>query len=137
MKKLKFFKYLALTLIMLSSSCYVMHKSSGGGQVSEPAKRIIKPEDIALPDGYRIEAVAQNLTFPTGIAFDETGAPYITESGYAYGEVFTVPKLLKINPDGTTRTICMAKITVHGTGYGIMRAIFTFLKADRWKAAKY
>ena len=108
MKKFKLLKYLTL-IIVLSSSCYVMHKSSGGGQGAEPGKRIIKPEDIALPDGYTIEAVAQNLTFPTGVAFDETSAPYITESGYAYGEVFKEPRLLKINPDGTTRTVCTGK----------------------------
>src|SRR5690606_8937001 len=50
--------------------------------------------------GYEIEAVATDLTFPTGIAFDGEGLVYVVESGYAYGETWTEPRLLKIESSG-------------------------------------
>ena len=56
--------------------------------------------NIALPEGYRVEAVAVGLTFPTGVAFDDEGRPYVIEAGYSYGEVFSTPRLLRVNPDG-------------------------------------
>jgi sugar lactone lactonase YvrE len=98
-----------LLAFLLLPSCYVIRSSSGGGENASDTRLAPDPSSIALPEGYRIEAVAQDLTFPTGIAFDESGIPYVTESGYAYGEVFKEPKLLKINPDGTTETIATGK----------------------------
>jgi sugar lactone lactonase YvrE len=97
--------HLILPVILLSA-CYSVHRSHGGGQrINAGTSRPINTSDIALPAGYRIEAVASYLTFPTGIAFDEKGIAYVTEAGYSYGEIFLTPKLLKINPDGTTSTI--------------------------------
>lgn len=71
--------------------------------------RFVNTSDVALPKGYVIEAVAKNLTFPTGVAFDDSGNAYVTESGYSYGEVFTQPKLLRINRDGSVTTIASGK----------------------------
>ncbi|HYE32751.1 MAG TPA: glucose dehydrogenase [Methylomirabilota bacterium] len=55
---------------------------------------------MALPTGYRIEAMAEGLTFPTGVAFDSQGAVYVVESGYSYGEKWTTPRLLRIGANG-------------------------------------
>jgi glucose/arabinose dehydrogenase len=63
--------------------------------------RRVEPADIALPAGYRIEAVATGLTFPTGVVFDDRGAVYVTEAGYAFGEVWANPRLLRVEPDGS------------------------------------
>jgi hypothetical protein len=105
MKQLRLIFCIASLLIILQG-CFSMKSSSGGGEgVNFSGERKINPDDIALPEEYSIEAVAQNLTFPTGVAFDNDGTPYITESGYSYGEVFKEPRLLKINPDGTAETI--------------------------------
>ncbi|HLN54428.1 MAG TPA: PQQ-dependent sugar dehydrogenase [Bacteroidales bacterium] len=90
-------------------SCYGILKSAGGGQGVSIEKRFANTSDIALPSGYSIEIAAKNLTFPTGITFDDAGVPYVTESGYSYGEVFTEPKLVKINNDGTVATIASGK----------------------------
>lgn len=95
-----------LVFLFLLPSCYALHHSSGGGQHQEySGTRSIVPSDVSLPEGYQIEVVAKNLTFPTGITFDEDGIAYITESGYSYGEVFTEPKLLRINEDGSAETL--------------------------------
>lgn len=95
--------FLTLTLC----ACYSIHPSSGGGKLTELPKngeRRVAAADVALPDGYRIEVVASGLTFPTGVTFDATGTPYLVESGYSYGEVWEVPKLLKVE-NGTMTTV--------------------------------
>jgi glucose/arabinose dehydrogenase len=101
-------RYYALFFMMLLiylGGCYQLRPSDGGGQVKKPAKRSISPEDIALPDGYRIEAVATDLTFPAALTFDEQGQIYVVESGYSYGEAFTGPQLIKIGKDGQKTVI--------------------------------
>jgi glucose/arabinose dehydrogenase len=81
-----------------------MRASSGGGQTKAPARRV-NPRDILLPGGYQIEPVATGLTLPTGVAFDAQGHAYVTESGYAYGEKWTTPRLLRVNDDGSTSVV--------------------------------
>ncbi|HVL59098.1 MAG TPA: hypothetical protein VM491_21570, partial [Burkholderiaceae bacterium] len=58
-----------------------------------------------MPAGYRIEAVATGLTFPTGVAFDDGGVAHVVESGYSYGEAFAIPRLLRIERDGAVSEI--------------------------------
>jgi glucose/arabinose dehydrogenase len=88
------------TLVL--AGCFSMYVSEGGGQTAFTPPRHINVSDIALPAGYRIERVVEGLTFPTGVTFDETGQPYVLESGYSYGEVWTVPRLLRVEPHGLT-----------------------------------
>ncbi|MDB5104687.1 MAG: glucose dehydrogenase [Fibrobacteres bacterium] len=78
------------------SGCYMVRPSKGGGNASAGPARGIDPGDIALPAGYRIEAVATGLTFPTAVVFDDNGALYAVEGGYAYGEEWGQPRLLKV-----------------------------------------
>jgi glucose/arabinose dehydrogenase len=90
----------ALVLASVLTGCYVLRPSSGGGQTTFHPPRRVNPADIALPQGYRIETVATGLTFPTGVTFDDQDRVYIIESGYSYGEVWTTPRLLRIDPNG-------------------------------------
>jgi glucose/arabinose dehydrogenase len=85
--------------------CFALLPSRGGGETDFEAPREIEPLDVALPPGYRIEPVAADLTFPTGVAFDDQGRIYVTEAGYSYGEVWTTPRLLRVEPDGRTTVI--------------------------------
>lgn len=95
---------------LLAAGCYGLRASSGGGQTKLAAPtagraelaRHLDPADIALPPGYRARVIASGLTFPTGLAVDDRGTLYVVESGYAYGEVFTTPRLLRVEPDGRT-----------------------------------
>lgn len=87
------------------SGCYALRKSSGGGQTDFDQPREIRASDVALPDGYRIEPVITGLTFPTGVTFDDKGSIYVIESGYSYGEVWTVPRLLQIQPGNKVKII--------------------------------
>jgi glucose/arabinose dehydrogenase len=112
---------------ILVSSCYRMRKSHGGGQISNIPSRKINPVDIALPPGYKIEAVASGFTFPSAVTFDDLGRLYVIETGYSYGEVFGEPKLLRVEANGTTTQI--AKGSNNGPWSGV-----TFYKGSFYVA---
>jgi glucose/arabinose dehydrogenase len=90
---------------LLLSGCYTMLPSRGGGQTEFDPPRAVSAADVLVPDGYRVEVVATGLTFPTGVTFDAADVPHVVEAGYSYGEVFTVPRLLRIGADGAYRVI--------------------------------
>lgn len=95
--------------VVVTSGCYRFRSSAGGGDVKFEGARSYEAADIAVPDGYVVELVARDLTFPTGIAFDNAGTPHVVESGYSYGEVFVTPKLLRLEADGGTSTVIEGK----------------------------
>jgi glucose/arabinose dehydrogenase len=114
-----------VTAITLTA-CYWMRPSGGGGE-AQPGARRVAPEDVALPPGYRIEAVATGLTFPTGVAFDEANVPHVVESGYSYGEVWADPRLLRI--DGPAPTL-VAKGERNGPWNGVAYKDGSFYVAE-------
>ena len=77
-------------------ACYAVRPSAGGGKAAGKGTRRIDPAAIALPAGYRIEAFATGLTYPTAVTFDDSGGVYALEGGYAYGERWTEPRLLRV-----------------------------------------
>src|ERR1051325_5512060 len=87
------------------TGCYRFRPSNGGGQTKFSGQREIDASSIAVLPQYRVNAVARGLTFPTGITFDRENRPCVVESGYAYGEVWTKPRLLRIGDDGTIHEI--------------------------------
>lgn len=87
-------------LLVLLAGCFPVLPSSGGGQTTFDSPRPVEPADVVLPDGYRIEVVAAGLDLPTGVAFDEEGRVYVLEAGYSYGELFSEPRLLRLEAEG-------------------------------------
>lgn len=98
MKKL-YLIFLGLGVALCFASCYKL-RGHYGTKSYEPVDRKVTPGDIELPSGYKIELISSGLNFPTALAFDEKGALYVVEAGYSYGEIFTVPKLVRIDEDG-------------------------------------
>ena len=98
MKHAVFYMCILALLLVLQAGCYHVRPSSGGGQTSFTPPREVNAEDVAVPKGYRIEVVATGLTFPTGVAFDRQNVPHVVEAGYSYGEVWTKPRLLRMQP---------------------------------------
>ncbi|HEX2165343.1 MAG TPA: PQQ-dependent sugar dehydrogenase [Thermoanaerobaculia bacterium] len=94
-----------LLAALAAAGCWSMRPSDGGGQTRFAPPREVDPAGVALPEGYRIEAVATGLTFPTGVAFDGEGGVYVVEAGYSYGEVWTVPRLVAVEADGGVREV--------------------------------
>src|SRR5436190_8545943 len=92
---------LGLAVVLASlQACFAMRSSHGGGQSGFTPPRTLDPKAVALPPGYRIDVVASGLNLPTGVAFDEQGRAYVTEAGYSYGELWTTPRLVRVEPDG-------------------------------------
>jgi glucose/arabinose dehydrogenase len=99
---------IVILFLPLLAGCWSILPSHGGGQTSlapAAAARTPDPSGIALPEGYRAEVVAAGLTFPTGVAFDDRGGIYVLEAGYSYGEVWTTPRLLRVEPGGKTSVV--------------------------------
>ncbi len=92
-------------VVAATAGCFRLQPSDGGGQTDFSPPRQVAAADVAVPPGYRVEVVATGFTFPTGVAVDEAGVPHVVEAGYSYGEVWTTPRLLRVNPDGSTTEI--------------------------------
>ena len=94
-------RHVTLFAVLASvGACFAMRSSHGGGQTSFSPPRTFDSKSIAVPAGYRIELVASGLDMPTGVAFDEQGRAYVTEAGYSYGELWTTPRLVRVEQDG-------------------------------------
>ena len=98
--------------------------SKGGGQTETIPERKINANDIAVSPGYKIEAIASGLSFPTGITIDDKGNLYVTEAGYSYGEVWEQPKLLKVASNGTLTTIAAEEKNGPWTGVSFHQGSF-------------
>ncbi len=85
-----------ILFLVATSGCYRMRPSHGGGDITNVPPRKVNARDVLLPPGYKIEPVAQGFTFPSGIAWDDDGRLYVLETGYAYGEVWTAPRLIRV-----------------------------------------
>jgi glucose/arabinose dehydrogenase len=97
--------------------CYRMRSSQGGGQLKSISKRQITPSDILLSPGYQIELIYDGLNFPSALTFDDHANLYVIETGYAYGEVWREPKLIRLDANGTKTEI--AKGSKNGPWTGL------------------
>jgi hypothetical protein len=77
-----------------------------------------------LPTGYQIEAVAVGLTFPSGVTSDDQGRVYVVETGYSYGEVWAVPRLLRLESDGRITEIATGEKNGPWTGVTFYKGFF-------------
>ncbi len=91
---------LVLFFAVVLTGCYRMRSSQGGGQLKSVTERQVNTSDILLPPGFQIELVHKDLTFPSAITFDDNGGLYVVETGYAYGEVWLEPKLIRLDSGG-------------------------------------
>lgn len=111
-------------LALLLCGCYGVLPSQGGGQTDFRQPRLVRPADVAVPAGYRVEAVAAGLTYPTSVAFDEAGRAHVAEAGYSYGEDWTTPRLLRVEPDGRLTPIAAGGRNGPWTGVAFHRGAF-------------
>ncbi|MFL5765790.1 MAG: PQQ-dependent sugar dehydrogenase [Bacteroidia bacterium] len=96
--------FIILLCAIVFGSCYKL-RGYYGKKSYDAVARPVRTPDIQLPPGYAVEMVCTNLNFPTDLTFDDQGNLYTIEAGYSYGEVFTTPKLLKIEPNGSRKEI--------------------------------
>ncbi|GEO03609.1 hypothetical protein AAE02nite_12730 [Adhaeribacter aerolatus] len=106
------------------NSCWKLRGHYGGPKSFEPVERLVRPTDVALPTGYKIEAIAQGLTYPTALTFDDNGDIYVTEAGYSYGEVWTQPRLLRLETGGKTTIVATGEENGPWSGLTFFRDAF-------------
>ncbi|WP_114781967.1 PQQ-dependent sugar dehydrogenase [Botryobacter ruber] len=124
-------------LLLFLGSCYRMRNSSGGGEGTiRTATRPVNPADVALPEGYTIEPVATGLTFPTSVALNEQGQVFVLEAGYAYGEVWEAPRLLRINPSGDYTTVATGSRNGPWTGVTYHNGSFYVAEGGQMEGGK-
>jgi hypothetical protein len=73
---------LALGALLAGGGCYRLHDSDGGGSIAPVHGRQVDPADVEVPPGYEVDVAARGLTYPTAVAFDGEGRPYVIEGGY-------------------------------------------------------
>jgi glucose/arabinose dehydrogenase len=77
----------------------------------EPDAPVAAPRDLPpipppkaaaarVPPGYRVEVVMSQLIYPSSVEFDDKGNMYVAEAGYVYGDVWGVPRILKVSIEG-------------------------------------
>ncbi len=126
-----------LCLLFTGASCYRILPSEGGGQLSyNPEVRSIDQSDVLVPEGYQVEVVAENLTFPTALTFDEQGNLYVIEAGYSYGEVFLEPRLLRVEPNGDFQTIYTGQMNGPWNGVTFYRDHFFISEGGELEGGK-
>ena len=54
------------------------------------------PEAAFVPEGYKVEAVVTDLTYPSSVEFDNEGRMFVAESGYVYGDEAAPARVLRI-----------------------------------------
>jgi glucose/arabinose dehydrogenase len=97
-----------IALLLLLAGCYRTRPSNGGGAKSSlsPSRTAdLTAANVALPPGYKIESVAHDFTFPTAVAFDNQNRLHVLEAGYSYGEVWTEPRLLRVEASGARSVV--------------------------------
>jgi len=65
------------------------------------ARPLINPDDVWVPEGYKVEVVAVGLSFPTGMGFSDDGTLYILEGGSTWPTRPALPpRILQLDPSG-------------------------------------
>src|SRR4051794_10771220 len=73
-----------------------------------PARPLVDPSDVVVPEGYQVEVVMVGLSFPTDIAFDNSGTVFVSEGGSSWPTRPYMPsRVLALAPDGKVEAISM------------------------------
>lgn len=103
-------------LALAAASIATVHGEADAGaalQKSTQHKHVqslaANPSAVNVPEGYKLEVVAEGLNYPTDITFGGNGEIFVSEAGgHTYG---TAPaqapeaRILQVNPDGSTRPV--------------------------------
>ena len=106
------------------------------------ARPVVDAADVAVPEGYDVEAVLVGLSFPCDLAFDDEGAVYISEGGSTWPTRPYLPaRILRLDPDGRleefTREVLPGPrgMTVHDGGLYVSAKGGYHMHIDRYDLA--
>lgn len=80
-------------------------------------QRPVNADAIVAPQGYRVEALITGLTFPTAISFGPGGEIYLAEGGGVAGNLVAMPRVLRVDPDGSVNEIGRLENPIAGLVY--------------------
>jgi glucose/arabinose dehydrogenase len=63
------------------------------------------PENFNISNGFKIEPILWNLSFPSSVTFDEKSNMFVAESGLAFGGVREIPRILKVDMNNGNITL--------------------------------
>jgi glucose/arabinose dehydrogenase len=69
--------------------------------------KVPEPDAAAawVPDGYEVDIVIKDLTYPSSVELDDRGNLYVAEAGYAYGDLVAPARILRFSPAGKMEVI--------------------------------
>ncbi|HVY63065.1 MAG TPA: glucose dehydrogenase, partial [Planctomycetota bacterium] len=125
MRRFRAFACSLLAAAAMTAGCHAVRYV----YASLPSPRADGPTGAAVlaPPGYRVEAVATGLNFPSGVVLDDLGRVYALESGDGRDAALAVPRLLRIEPGGRTTVVVEGE---HGPWTGVARLRDTFYIAE-------
>ena len=89
---------------LLTSFAAVAVTTEAFAQTSAPGAELSASADypvIMVPEGYKIEKVADKLTYATAVTWDDQGRMYVAEAGGAFLEEPPPARILRVEADGT------------------------------------
>ena len=91
---------------MLETLSSTVASESFVDQLPTSARRCVNPADVAVPEGYRVEAVAVGLSFPCGMAVEPGGVIFVAEGGTTWPtRPWMPPRILRIETTGEVRVL--------------------------------
>ncbi|MCC9136977.1 PQQ-dependent sugar dehydrogenase [Pontibacter silvestris] len=76
--------------------------------LSTPARPVVDPADVVVPDGYKIEPIMVGLSFPTDVSFSDDGTIFVSEGGSSWPTRPYMPaRVIVRHPSGDTEAISM------------------------------
>jgi glucose/arabinose dehydrogenase len=116
---------------------YTFLPSNGAGQnAAATLPRTVDPAAVGVPCGYCIEPVVTGLTYPSAVCTDDRDRVYVVEAGYSYGEDFTAPRLLRVEPDGRLTVIATGENNGPWTGVSFHQGVFFISEGGEVKGGR-
>lgn len=77
----------------------------GAGPSAPGAGHLLTESELQVPEGYQVQIMANGLNFATAVEVADDGTVYVAEAGYAYGNIRTPARVLRVGEDGATEVV--------------------------------
>ena len=94
-----------LALVLLLPGCSLFEDLEEKVDDKKPGKPSDQFPLVQLPDGYQIEKVAGDLTYPTSVTWDDEGRMYVSEAGGAFFDEPAPARILRIEENGEVTVV--------------------------------
>lgn len=91
------------TLSALAWALSILAPAIAAEKESKPKAPVVPPplaSAAKVPDGFRVEVLVSDLTYPSSIEADDRGNLFVAETGYSYGDDRATPRILRVTPSG-------------------------------------